>query len=87
MRRFFSGPKAMRPVDFPPIPGNLHSVAKQASLFFVFQISDVRWISEGFGNPTWKPKSILEMFLATFFSSVISASILDQFFGSSKCET
>ena len=30
------------------------------------------------GNANWKPKSILEMFFATIFSSMISASIWDR---------
>ena len=51
MRSLFGNPKAMAPVDFRRLAGELHSVAKQASFSIAF------WSNfGGFGRPKSMPK-------------------------------
>ena len=60
MRSFFGNPKAMPPVDFRRLPGELHSVAKQASFGIAFR-TDFR----GFGSPKWRPTSMFEAYFCS----------------------
>ena len=67
MRSHIGSPKAMAPVNFRRLPGDLHSVAKQAS----FNIA--LWTHfNGFG----RPKSMPKFDLRAFFFDVIFESVL-----------
>ena len=62
MRSQIGGPKAMRPVGFRRLAGDLHSVAKQASFNIAFGVN-----FGGFG----KPKSMPKVDFRAFFCDVI----------------
>ena len=62
MRSLFGNPKAMAPVNFRRLAGDLHSVAKQASFNIAFGVD-----LGGFG----KPKSMPKFDFRAIFSDVI----------------
>ena len=67
MRSQICGPKAMPPVNFRQLPGEVHSVAKQASLHIAF------WSNfGGFG----KPKSMPKFDFRAFFFDVVFENVL-----------
>ena len=74
MRSLFGNPKAMAPVDFRRLAGELHSVAKQASFNIAFGAD-----FKGFGTLKWRPKSMLEAYFFDAFSDCVLASILIRF--------
>ena len=74
MRSQIGGPKAMRPVALRRLPGDFHSVAKQASFNIAFGVD-----LEGFWRPRWAPKF---EFRALFFDIIfecVFASLLVRF--------
>ena len=76
MRSQIGGPKAMRPVALRRLPGDFHSVAKQASFNVAFGVD-----LEGFGKPRWLPKfDFRALFCDVIFDSVFvstSGRLLD----------
>ena len=75
MRSLFGRPKAMAPVNFRRLPGDFHSVAKQASLSVAFW-SDFR----RFWKPKWTLKfNFFKLFFDMFFDRML-ASIFASFF-------
>ena len=69
MRSQIGGPKAMRPVSLRRLPGDFHSVAKQASFNIAF------WSHfNGFGRPKSMPKfDVRAFFFDVIFESVFTS--------------
>ena len=74
MRSQIGGPKAMPPVGLRRLPGELHSIAKQASFSVAFR-SDFK----DFWNPKWRPKLDLGLIYFPAFSNTFFASTLGGF--------
>ena len=73
MRSQIGNPKAMTPVAFRRLPGEFHSVAKQASFNIAFRVD-----LEGFGSPKSMPKCDFR----AIFSDVIFERNFTSKFGS-----
>ena len=72
MRSQIDGPKAMGPVSLRRLPGDLHSVAKQASFNIAFG-TDFR----GFLKPKWTSKFD---FRAFFFDVIFESVLTSKFY-------
>ena len=81
MRSQIGGPKAMPPVALRRLPGDFHSVAKQASFRIAFR-SDFG----GFGRPKWMPKSMFEALFFDVFFECVCTPMLGRFFEAPNLE-
>ena len=74
MGSHIGSPKAMSPVDFRRLPGDLHSVAKQASFYVAFG-TDFR----GFRRPNWTPKVNFQASVFDVISECVFVSNFNRF--------
>ena len=79
MRSLFGSPKAMRPVNLRRLPGELHSVAKQASFETQFFSSFGRFGGDS-GGPKGGKNQLLRGFLSMFLFECVLASLFHCFF-------
>ena len=71
MQSQFRSPEIARPDGFRRLPGDFHSVAKQASFNVAFGVD-----LEGFGKPRWLPKfDFRALFCDVIFDSVFDRSM------------